>query len=236
MGIRTRLDELLGDKFGDVRERIREKLPLGLKTILQDALQETLQDFRQNPRLIGGLVEETSPWLSRQVLGAASNFAEPFLAAMGLSIVELGEESITVSMPGWLRNQGELGTVHFGALCTLAEFSSRIYWEHHLDLRRSEMILSGMQVRPVGGTNQLGLNHLKGTLKARYHIAIAERENVLHHLRASGVTELESNIAVYDEGQKLVCEVQLEWRFKRQLSLAPRADAKTGKSAERENA
>ncbi len=226
MGIRTRLDHLLGEKLGPVRERVREKLPAGLKTLLRE--------LRQNPRLLGGIVEESSPWLSRQVLGAASNLAEPFVAAMGLSVIELGEESITVSMPGWWRNQGELGVIHVGALCTLTEFTSRIYWEHHLDLRRSEMILSGLQVRPVGGTRQRGLNHIKGALKARYHISTAERENVLHRLRAKGIAELDSEISVYDEGKKLVAEVQLEWRFARQLSLGTIAQAETGTSAQAE--
>ncbi len=207
MGIRTRLDHLLRGKLGMVEGRVREKLPAGLKALIQ------------NPRLLGGWVEESSPWLNRQMLGAASNITEPFLAAMGLGVVDLGEESITVSMPGWWRNQGELGAVHVGALCTLGEFTSRLYWEHHLDLRRAEMSLLGMQVRPVGGTSEIGLNHLKGSLRARYHISTAERESVLHRLRATGATELESEIAVYDKSQKLVAEVALEWRFRRQLSI-----------------
>lgn len=176
-------------------------------------LANQIKGFVRQPRALGAVIEEHSPWLSRRFLGAASNLAEPFVAGMGLGVETLGEESIEVSMPGFWRNQGEGGKIHPGALCTLGEFATRIFWEHHLDLRRSEMTVRRIHLR--------ALSNVEGGVRALYRLSVSEREKLLHALRAEGAVDVECEVAIHDAGGKLAAQVEVEWRFAKPLALGP---------------
>jgi hypothetical protein len=191
-------------------DEIRAKLKTSL-----DYMTEAIR----NPRVVSTWLEESSPWLSRRVLGAASNLAEPFVVGMGLDVVQLSEELIEVSLPGSWRNQGEGGAIHAGALSTLGEFTSRLYWEYHLDLRRSDLSFSRLQLRILGSPG----NTIRGDLRAIYRISVSEREKLLHRLRAEAKAETEAEISVYDSRGKLVALVEVDWTFVKQLSLGTRA-------------
>jgi hypothetical protein len=104
-----------------------------------ESLRADLKTFARHPRSVGALIESRSAWLNRKFLGAASNLVEPFLVGMGFSVASLTEDAVEVTMPGFLRNQGEVGQIHNAALAALGEFAARIFWEHHLDLRRQEL-------------------------------------------------------------------------------------------------
>lgn len=186
---------------------------------LSPSLIGELKDIVRNPRALGAMIEERSPWLSRRFLGAASNIAEPFLAGMGLRVERLTEESIEVSMPDSWRNQGEGGLLHTGALSTLGEFASRLYWEHHLDLKRSEMNPVRVHLRVLGRP--------KGDVRAAYRISVGEREKILHALRASGQTGVECEVSIHDAQEKLLAQVEVEWQFARPLALGAGSGARS---------
>lgn len=174
-------------------------------------LVEELRNIARNPRVLSALIEERSPWLNRRFLGAASNVAEPFTAGMGLKVVLLSEDCVEVAMPGWWRNQGEGGLVHPGALCVLGEFTSRLFWEHHLDLRHSELRSTRIQTRV--------LTRIQGDMRAVFRFAVSEREATLHRLRSEGRVEVESSVAVYNGDGRLVAQVEVEWDLARQRML-----------------
>jgi hypothetical protein len=192
-------------KLEDLRhiaERLREMSP---------GLVEEIKAVIRHPRLISARIEERSPWLSRRFLGVASNVIEPFLVGMGLRVERLEEELVEVFLPGWWRNQGEAGAIHTGALAALGEFTSRLFWEHHLDLRRSEASVTSLQVRP--------LMRAKGDLRALVRYEISEREAALHRLRRDKVAVVESQAAIYDSQGRLVAQVETEWRLEKTLAL-----------------
>ncbi|MES2964241.1 MAG: DUF4442 domain-containing protein [Bdellovibrionota bacterium] len=191
-----------GTKFERSLEGLLEKLP---------GLAEQLKALARNPRSLGAKIEIHSPWLSRHFLGAASNFVEPFLVGMGLKVENLGEEIIEVSLPGHWRNQGEGGIVHNGALSSLGEFASRLYWEHHLDLRGPELFAKHVDLR--------SLTRARGDLRGVFRWSVASREEIQLRLRAGGEADANVTVSVYDASEKLVAEVDVEWSFTRQLSL-----------------
>lgn len=184
----------------------RSKLAEILENIRAD-----LKTFARHPRSVGALIESRSSWLNRKFLGAASNIVEPFLVGMGFSVAGLTEDSVEVTMPGFLRNQGEVGTIHNAALAALGEFAARIFWEHHLDLRRQELRASAVRVRILARAS--------GAMRAVFRFPVSEREAVLHALRARGSAETESTVSVYDSDGRLVAEVEVAWEFARQLAL-----------------
>ena len=176
-----------------------------------ESLREEMKTFARHPRSVGALIESRSSWLNRKFLGAASNLIEPFLIGMGLSIASLTEDAVEVTMPGFLRNQGEVGQIHNAAVAALGEFAARIYWEHHLDLRRQELRARSVSVRVLARAT--------GAVRAVFRFPVGEREAVLHGLRAKGSAEAESTISVYDAGGRLVAEVEVAWDFAKVLAL-----------------
>ncbi len=176
------------------------------------SLKDDLKTIARHPRSIGALIEARSPWLNRKFLGAASNIIEPFLVGMGLSVASLNEDSVEVTMPGFVRNQGEAGAIHNAALSALGEFAARLFWEHHLDLRRSELIARSIALRVLA--------RAAGPMRAVFRFQVSEREAVLHRLRSDGSAHAESTVSIYDSGGRLVAEVEIGWDFSKQLSLS----------------
>jgi acyl-coenzyme A thioesterase PaaI-like protein len=174
-------------------------------------LKEDLRLFARHPRSVGALIESRSSWLNRKFLGAASNLVEPFLVGMGFSVASLSEDSVEVTMPGFLRNQGETGVLHNAALSALGEFAARIFWEHHLDLRRQELRARAVSLRLIA--------RAAGQMRAVFRFPVSEREAVLHALRVSGRADADSTISVYDSDGRLVAEVDVSWDFSRQMAL-----------------
>ena len=189
----------------------------GFKTLAERVIArapEVVEELRliaRHPRALGVWLEEHSPWLSRRLMGAASNLAEPFMVGMGLRVEKLGEDAVEIAMPGGWRNQGEGGIVHSAALSALGESTARMFWEHHLDLRNAEAESRRVQVRI--------LVRPEGEVKGVFRLPEADREAILHRLRAEGTAAAETQTLIYDRDGRLVAEVDVEWRLRRQLTL-----------------
>ncbi len=198
------------DRLIDVAGKIREISP---------AIVDELRTLVRHPRSLGSWIEAKSPWLGKRFLGAASTLAEPFTVGMGLKVETLGEDTIEVVMPGGWRNQGEGGGIHTGALSALGEFAMRIYWEHHLDLKTSGVESRRVEVRI--------LSRPEGEMKAVFRLPVADREAILHRLRAETRASLDAQTLIYDRAGRLVAEVDVDWELTRQLALG----AGTGSSS-----
>lgn len=196
----------------------RSKFDPRLENLMSDflakipGLADQLKTFARHPRSVGALIESKNAWLNRKFLGAASNLVEPFLVGMGLSVAALTEDSVEVTMPGFIRNQGETGVVHNAALSALGEFTARIFWEHHLDLQRSELLATSVSLRMMA--------RAQGPMRAVCRYPVSERETVLLTLRTDTSAEAESLVSIYDSLGKLVAEIAIEWRLSRRLALS----------------
>lgn len=207
---RSKLDARLGD--------LLSKIP---------GLTEQLKTFARHPRSVGVLLESRNAWLNRKFLGAASNLVEPFMLGTGLSVVSLTEDSVEVTMPGFIRNQGEGGVIHNAALSALGEFAARIFWEHHLDLNRSELLASSVSMKLMAKAT--------GPVRAVFRLPVSERETVLLTLRSDAFAEAESSVSIYDSMGKLVAEVDTEWKFSRRLALTAGSSGASDSSSDSDN-
>lgn len=181
---------------------------------LAEAFGNMLPDLRaslKNPRRVGSLLEEYNPWLSRRLLSAASNLADPYVAGMGLTIERLDENGVSVTMPHRWRNRGEGGAVHVGALTTLAEFTSRVYWERNLNLSRHEMRVVQLAAKFLGVTEH--------DTRATMNFSESEREAALFRFRADGEAIVPCLVQVFESAGRLIAEVTIEWRLNRLLAI-----------------
>lgn len=182
-----------------------------LAQALGASLQTQFQDLINNPQKVAALLEEKSPRLSRELLSVASNITDPFLAGMGLQISKLEEDLVEVTMPQRWKNQADGGEFHTGALCTLAEFTSKVYWDRHSSALGARRKIRRLECQI--------LNPSRGALSARYSLSSAEREAFLFKLRTEKEPTIDSLVKIYDSQEKLVAEVSIDWQFAAQLAL-----------------
>lgn len=184
------------------RERLQR-----LRTLVTSEFASALR----HPRSIGAWVEPHSAWLAKRIVGAASNILDPFTAGVGFRVVALEEERAVLEMPFTWRTRGEGAVVHHGALLSLAELTAKIFWQHHLDLRAAEVVTTQINVTMIRPADS--------DLRAVFYLPENEREEVLRQLRITGEVETKSNITVYDDHERLVAEVVVDWRFARRPAL-----------------
>lgn len=201
--------EVLGDPI-----RMPNRPPFSNFRELAGTIADLVPSLRaslRNPRRMGSLLEEYNPWLSRRLLGAASNLADPYVAGMGLAIERLEEDGIAVTMPHRWRNRGEGGVVHVGALTTLAEFTSRLYWERNLNLGRHEMQVVNLAAK--------FLAEVESDTRATMDFAETEREAALFRFRSEGETLVPCLVKIFESQGRLIAEVTVEWRLTRPMAL-----------------
>lgn len=115
-------------------------------------------------------------------------------------------------MPGFWRNQGGGGRLHSGALASLGEFTVRLFWDSHLDLKMASTELTRVQVRLLSSP--------VGVVKSVYRVSIGDREAALFQLRADRAVIVEAQASVYDADARLVAEIEVDLRLTRQEQLA----------------
>jgi len=179
---------------------------------MQVYLESGLKNPEQTTRLLGQWLEEVSPWLSRQALGAASNLSEPFVAGMGLSVERLDDDGITCVLPNRWRNQGLQGEIHHGAIAALAEACFRIFWNRHLGGSAAPVDIRCIQSRFHSKS--------RGELRATLKTSESEVEALLFRLRSEGQVEWTSLIQIFDEEARLAAEVSVEAKVERRAELS----------------
>ena len=172
---------------------------------------EEVRELIRRPRTFGAWLELKSPRLGRHFMGVASNLTEPFTLGMGFRVERLAEDAIEVLLPGGWRNQGEDGAIHSAALCALGETTVRLFWEAHLDLQDIEMRSRRVQARKLG--------EAVGEVRGVFRLPEADREAILHELRAEPTCDVESQTLVYDRDGRLVAEIDVDWHLRRRLRL-----------------
>jgi hypothetical protein len=191
-----------------------------------------LQKIIRHPRALSSWLE-ANPFLSRRLsrllnrrlLGAASNWLEPFTIGMGLAVERLSEEAVEVTMPSRWRNQGDGGAIHTGAFATLGEFCARLLWDCQLDLRsisvESRRVHVRILVKSLSHVRSPSAGPFVGPVKGVFRLPVADREAILHRLRNESSVDVETETHIYDSQGRLIAEVEVAWQLSRVLSLEP---------------
>ncbi len=192
--------------FSDKLQELKQ-----LAQALGAGLQTQMQDLISNPQKVAALIEEKSPRLSRELLSVASNITDPFVVGMGLQISKLEEDLVEVTLPQRWKNLTDSGDFHTGALCTLAEFTSKVYWDRHLSALATRRRVRRLEAQI--------LQSPRGSLVARYSLSSSEREAFLFKLRTEQEPMIDALVKIYDSHDKLIAEVSIDWQFAAQLAL-----------------
>lgn len=186
-----------------------------LKEILRQQLKQgwpKIKRLVENSDQLGALIEQKSPWLSRQILSLASE-ADLYQVGMGIRVIKLDDNEVEAGLPRRKRSQTRSGGVHLGALVTLAEFTSHSFWARQLGTRQANLAVKECHIRI--------LKNVAERLSARMSVDGPSREMLLFKLRRDGTAEHDSLLRLYSQSGHLVAEVNVVWQFKKSIRYFP---------------
>jgi hypothetical protein len=163
-----------------------------------------------NPRALSPYIDKLPPPLKNRFLDLASLINDPFVATMGLKVLSWEDLKVEIRLPNSFQNRDASQRLHIGAISTLAEITSRLFWERHLDPKLSTMQAVSVQVEI--------LNKDFSSLNSLFTCSLPEIEEKLFELRSKGELNCESEVQIFDE-QKLIARASLGWIFKQKATL-----------------
>lgn len=164
-----------------------------------------------NPRALSPYIDRLPPSLKNRFLDLASLINDPFVATMGLKVLSWEDLKVEIHLPDSFQNRDASQKLHIGAISTLAELTSRLFWERHLDPKLATMQSVSVHVDI--------LNKEFGSLRSLFTCGLAEIEEKLFELRSKGTLSCESEVQIFDE-QKLIAKATLGWSFYQKKSIA----------------
>ena len=188
-------------------------LPLG-SVVWQMIPSETKRSILaslMNPRALSPHIEHLPEAIKRRFLDLASLVNDPFVATMGLRVLAWEDLKVEIYLPNSFQNLDSAKRLHIGAISTLAELTSRLFWERHLDPK-----LSNMQVVSV---NVEILNKNFAALRSLFVSGLGQIEELLFELRSRGELSTESEVQIFDD-QKLVAKARIGWLFKQKIAIS----------------
>ncbi len=164
-----------------------------------------------NPRALSPYVDHLPARLKNRLLDLASLVNDPFVATMGLKVLSWDDLKVEIRLPDSFQNLDASKRLHIGAISTLAELTSRLFWERHLDPKLSSMRATSVQVEI--------LNKDFGSLRSLFNCSLSQIEEMLFELRSKGELTTESEVQIFDE-QKLVAKARVGWSLNQKIAIS----------------
>lgn len=131
----------------------------------------------------------------------------PFVAKVGVRCESFAPGRIALALADQSANHNHAGSLHAGALFTLAETAGSAACATHPDLQSYQLMAKGMAVQfrtaPVGG------------VVARCHLTPEMARTVLWGVTTTGRSELEVPIEITDSRGEIVAEFTASYQFVR---------------------
>lgn len=186
--------------------------------LMEDKLWQNLKVFFEvkgiRPHIVDFMsyVEKWSPQASREALSYFLDFFRPSTLGMGLRVSKLNDTQIEVVLPKRPKNTDEDGYWLDSAVITAAVESFKVLWLRHAPIGEFHFHI-----------DKLGYEKRKEdeseTLRVRYELSPEVREAALTDLRAQSVTNVETQLFVFDDKEAIVSEVKIVARLKSALQL-----------------
>ncbi len=168
-----------------------------------------------NPRALSPYIDKLPANLKNKFLDLASLINDPFVATMGLKVISWEDLKVEIHLPDSFQNRDASQHLHIGAISTLAELTSRLFWERHLDPKLSKMQSISVNVDI--------LNQDYGSLRSLFTCTLSDIEEKLFELRSKGALECENEVQIFD-GQKLIAKATLGWKFNQKIAISAPAE------------
>ncbi len=164
-----------------------------------------------NPRALSSYIDRLPASLKNRFLDLASLINDPFVATMGLKVLSWEDLKVEIHLPDSFQNRDASQKLHIGAISTLAELTSRLFWERHLDPKLATMQSVSVHVEI--------LNKEYGSLRSLLTCTLPDIEEKLFELRSKRTLSCESDVQIFDD-QKLVATATLGWILKQKTTLS----------------
>ncbi len=180
-------------------------------SMVPDHTKKEFAKLLLNPRALSPYIERFPSAMKHRFLDLASLINDPFVATMGLKILSWEDLKVEMSLPDSFQNRDASGNLHIGAISALAELTSRLFWERHLDPKLAKMQVVSVAIEI--------LNREFASVRSLYKTDVTDLEAKLFKLRASGDLATENEIQIFD-GQKLIAKATIGWSFKQKVTIA----------------
>ncbi len=166
-----------------------------------------MRSFRE-PRLWPSLLVAAPESLSRRLLSLASGIYDPHLFAKRLQVERWTDQEVGLILKGsaWAGSLGAPVTP-ISSVTALTELSLRLQWDWQARVRSP---LEPMQIEKMDWEF---LRPLDGTLKSRYRVEPAYRDQILFDLQRSGHAVCEGVVHFLDESEQMVAHVSFKAQF-----------------------
>lgn len=216
--IKTVLSSLISKGLtveAEIRQKIQSEVTDKLQTDLRDKIESAKNNLRTQledrgikrslPDLLM-LIEEISPPASNAALSYALDALKPFDAGLGLRIARLTDQQIEMVIPRKSRNLNEDQIIHEAVIMGAAIEAVKSLWDRHCPTEIK------MKIR--FNKIEIKLNELTPSeFRVRYEVPESIRERALADLRSGGPVRVEGSLLAFDENEKCVAEVSLQFEI-----------------------
>lgn len=186
--------------------------------MVEDKLWQNLKVFFEvkgiRPHIVDFMsyVEKWTPQASREALSYFLDFFRPATIGMGLRVSKLNDTQIEVVIPKRPKNTDEEGQWLDSALITAGVESFKILWLRHAPIGEFSFQIDKIvyEKRKTEDTD---------ALRVRYELVAEARESALTDLRSSSITNVDTNLFIFDDKDAIVSEIKISAQIKSSLQL-----------------
>lgn len=186
--------------------------------LMEDRLWQNLKVFFEvkgiRPHIVDFMsyVEKWSPQASREALSYFLDFFRPSTLGMGLRVSKLNDTQIEMVLPKRPKNVDEEGNWLDSCIVTAAVESFKILWLRHAPIGEFHFHIDKLSYEKRKDDEG-------DTLRVRYELSAEAREAALTELRSQTVTNVETQLFIFDDKDAIVSEVKIVARLKSALQL-----------------
>ncbi len=176
-----------------------------------------------NPRALSPYIDHLPASLKNRFLDLASLINDPFVATMGLKVLSWEDLKVEIRLPDSFQNLDSAKRLHIGAISTLAELTSRLFWERHLDPKLANMQAVSVHVEI--------LNKDFNSLRSLFTCSLVQIEEMLFELRSKGELSTESEVQIFDQ-EKLIAKARIGWLLQQKIAISQNSKSATSSKSE----
>lgn len=188
------------EKWEDKLEKVVSQAVSMASEASRSPLAKTVKDQ------VDHIVNEKAPRAIKTAKRYASEVNTPHTFGMGMEVTTIEDLKIEAFLPHRWRNRSEKGSLHASALTSLAEFTSKTFWETSAKEFEVRMKLKEMQAHFLADS-------FRG-VKAVMIVGEPEKKEKLAVLENTGVAVVPSTVQIFAKSDNKVAEFQISWELK----------------------
>ncbi|MBL7543112.1 MAG: hypothetical protein JNL11_04810 [Bdellovibrionaceae bacterium] len=203
---RAQFEKKVLENWSHAQELVEDKLWQNLKVFFEvKGIRPHIVDFMS-------YVEKWTPQASREALSYFLDFFRPATLGMGLRVSKLNDTQIEVVLPKRPKNLDEDGQWLDSAMITASVESVKILWLRHAPIGDFQFQIDKLSY-------EKRKDDQSDNVRVRYELSAETRESALADLRSQSLSNVETQLFIFDDKESIVAEVKIWARMKSALQL-----------------